>query len=81
MQSSIVFSAVILYKAPQTEFELRHVTVHRQVGEDCGIFAITQTALCAGIDPFTCIIKLAQMLSHLLAYSESRETSTFPPPA
>ena len=30
---------------------------------------------------FTCIIKLEQMHSRLLACFESREMSTFPPPA
>ena len=69
-------------QTPQADFELRHVAVQRQVGgSDCGLFAVAfATALCSGVDPFSCSFKQTQMRSHLLTCFESQQMSTFPPP-
>ena len=50
-------------------------------GSDCGLFAVAfATALCSGIDPFTCSFKQTEMRSHLLTCFESHQLSTFPAP-
>ena len=69
-------------QTPQADFELRYVDVQRQVGgSDCGLFALTfATALCSGVDPFSCSFKQTQMRSHLLTCFENQQMSTFPPP-
>jgi hypothetical protein len=38
------------------------------------------TALCSGINPFTCSFKQTEMRSHLLTCFESRKLSAFTPP-
>lgn len=80
--SALMRQVATVLQTPQAEFELRHVDVQRQVGGlDCGLFAVAfATALCSGIDPFTCSFKQTEMRSHLLTCFESHQLSTFPAP-
>ena len=80
--SALTRQVATVLQTPQAEFELRHVDVQRQVGgSDCGLFAVAfATALCSGIDPFTCSFKQTEMRSHLLTCFESHQLSTFPAP-